>query len=123
MSINTTQLATVISTYQAELLEGWMTNLFSRLARRDKSSEGELRLQASQFLVLIAGTLNKNPSIDIQNSSWDDARQVLAEISQSRARQGFTPIETASFVFSLKEPLFAYLRTALADKPAQLSEE
>ena len=76
MSTNTTQLATVISTYQAELLEGWMTNLFSRLARRDKSSEGELRLQASQFLVLIAGTLNRNPSIDIQNSSWDDARQV-----------------------------------------------
>ena len=123
MSTNITQLATVISTYQSELLEGWMTNLLSRVARRDKSSEGELRQQASQFLVLIASTLNKGAGSDIQSSNWDDARQVLAEISQSRARQGFTPIETASFVFSLKEPLFNYLRTSLADKPDQLSNE
>ena len=40
-------------------------------------------------------------------------RDILAGISRSRARQGFTPTETATFVFSLKQPLFAKLRSEL----------
>lgn len=116
-------LATIIATYQLELLEGWMADLIARLVRRDRNSEGELRQQAAQFLPLLASALNKSDSIDIEKNSWDDARQVLSEISQSRARQGFSSIETASFVFSLKEPLFNYLRSALVDKPQQLSDE
>jgi hypothetical protein len=52
-----------------------------------------------------------------------EARHLLSEISQSRVRQGFTPFETATFVFSLKGPLFAYLRTELADHPVALAEE
>jgi len=35
---------------------------------------------------------------------------MLGEISRSRAQQGFTPSETAMFVFSLKRPLFERLR-------------
>jgi rsbT co-antagonist protein RsbR len=35
---------------------------------------------------------------------------MLGAVSASRARLGFTPSETAAFVFSLKEPLFALLR-------------
>jgi rsbT co-antagonist protein RsbR len=34
---------------------------------------------------------------------------MLAELSRSRAMQGFSPSETASFIFSLKEPLFKAL--------------
>lgn len=116
-------LARIISEKQAALLDGWMTDLLSRL-RRDKSSEGELRQQAAQFLPVLAATLNKTSDIrNIDAGDWAEVRQLLTEISQTRARQGFTPIETASFMFSLKEPLFNYLRQAFADAPQQLSEE
>ena len=119
----TTQLESIISSHQAELLDGWIANLTSRLVRRDKSSESELRQQASQFLPLLANTLKKSTTVNTSASEWEDIRHSLAEISQSRARQGFSPIETANFVFSLKSPLFTYLRTALADSPLELSEE
>ncbi|RYY03234.1 MAG: STAS domain-containing protein [Gammaproteobacteria bacterium] len=119
----TTQLESIISSHQAELLDGWIANLTSRLVRRDKSSESELRHQASQFLQLLATTLKKSTTVNTSATDWEDIRHLLAEISQSRARQGFSPIETANFVFSLKSPLFNYLRTALANTPLELSEE
>jgi rsbT co-antagonist protein RsbR len=42
-------------------------------------------------------------------------REFLADLSRSRVKQGFTPSETAVFVFSLKEPLFARMRAAIKD--------
>lgn len=122
MSNINTQLATVITTYEAELLETWISGFTLRLGRRDKSFEIELRQQAAQFLSLLAVTLNQNSIGNIDDPAWDDARHVLSEISQSRARQGFSSIETANFIFSLKEPLFNYLRLFLAEHPQQLSD-
>ena len=48
---------------------------------------------------------------------------MLAGLSQSRARQGFTPSQTASFVFSLKRPLFAHLKRDYAKEPEVLADE
>ena len=116
------QLASIIGEHHTQLLEGWMADLIGRLMRRDKNAENELRQQAAQFLPLLAGALESSSSFDIETRVWDDTRQLLSEMSQSRVRQGHSPIDTASFVFSLKEPLFGYLRAALGDNPQQLSD-
>jgi rsbT co-antagonist protein RsbR len=50
-------------------------------------------------------------------------RAQLAELSTTRARQGFSASETATFVFSLKQPLFEKLREALSGDPDQFAEE
>lgn len=121
-SIKSTHLAAVVSKYQEQLLEGWLTGLISRL-RRDKSSGADFRGQAAQFLPLLAVTLEQADSTNIEDAAWADVRQLLTEISQMRVRQGFTPIETANFIFSLKKPLFEHLRIELADDPLQASEE
>jgi rsbT co-antagonist protein RsbR len=42
-------------------------------------------------------------------------------MSRTRARQGFSPRETAQVVFALKKPLFDRLRTALSANPGQLA--
>lgn len=41
-----------------------------------------------------------------QESAWKPVREMLADISPSRAIQGFAPSETALFVFSAKRPIF-----------------
>ncbi|MEG1329021.1 MAG: STAS domain-containing protein, partial [Janthinobacterium sp.] len=84
--------------------------------------ENELRQQASQVLPLLAGALASGDSFDLEGGAWDDTRQLLAEISQSRVRQGYSPIDTASFMFALKEPLFAYLRQQITAQPEQLGD-
>ena len=47
---------------------------------------------------------------DLTGNEWADLKSLLSEISASRARQGFSPGETAAFVFSFKQPLFDRLR-------------
>ena len=116
------QLASIISEHHTELLDGWMAGLIARLMRRDKIAENELRQQASQFLPLLVRALEGSDAFDIEGAAWDDTRQLLSEMSQSRVRQGYSPIDTASFVFSLKEPLFAYLRKEIAAQPQQLGD-
>jgi rsbT co-antagonist protein RsbR len=47
---------------------------------------------------------------------------MLADVSRSRALQGFSPTETATFIFSLKEPLFNTLNRNSALSPVQAAE-
>ncbi|CUI05233.1 RsbR, positive regulator of sigma-B [Janthinobacterium sp. CG23_2] len=117
------QLALIITKFENELLEVWLSGLMIRMIRRDKNAEAELRQQATRFLPMLVQALERGATNDIESAAWDDTRHMLTEISQARVRQGFSSIETASFIFALKEPLFAYLRTALADNPIQLVEE
>ena len=120
---NSMQLAKIITKYKDELLETWLSGLMSRMIRRDKNAEAELRQQAARFLPLLAQALDRSTSLNIEGAAWEDARHMLTEISQARVRQGFSSIDTASFIFALKEPLFAYLRTELANDPVHLLEE
>jgi rsbT co-antagonist protein RsbR len=116
-------LATIVTTHQRELLDGWLADLMTRIIRRDKASEAELRQQADHFLTMLAGALRNGGSDNIESAAWDEVRQMLTEISQSRVRQGYSSIDTAIFIFSLKEPLFAFLRGQLSGQPQLLIEE
>src|SRR6185437_11737433 len=60
---------------------------------------------------------------DINGQEWAMVRERLSDISASRAKQGFSPEETAAFVFSLKLPLFTRLRVDLAKDPAAMFTE
>jgi len=52
---------------------------------------------------------------DIEAPEWDKVREMLAGLSRSRAEQGFTPSETATFVLSFKQPLFTRLGREVKD--------
>jgi rsbT co-antagonist protein RsbR len=60
---------------------------------------------------------------DITAPSWEHARSVLEEVSRARAVLGGSPSETASFIFSLKEPLFTRLRLKAGRDPDRLAQE
>src|SRR4029077_2388777 len=60
---------------------------------------------------------------DVSKGGWGEAQDVLTAISRSRARQSFSSSETATFVLSLKAPLFAALRERLKDEPETLADE
>jgi rsbT co-antagonist protein RsbR len=121
--MNTTgHLATVLTTHERTLLDGWLDGMLSRMVRRDKNSEAELRNVAARFIPLVASAAAKGNTYSIESPAWAEVRQMLAELSATRARQGYTPIETATFVFSLKEPLFTLLRQEIADTQQLVDE-
>ncbi len=123
MRNETSRLGDIILNHQAELLEGWVSTLVARTGRREAIAESELRQLASRFLGLVANAVNNGGTDNIDGSAWQEARQLLSEISATRVRQGYSSIETATFVFSLKEPLNVYLQAELGSEPAVLVRE
>lgn len=84
-------------------------------------TETELIAQSGEFLHLLRDALAKGGN-DASNPAYDLAKQMLAEVSRSRALQGFSPTETATFVFSLKQPLFNTLNRNAVLSPAPAVE-
>jgi rsbT co-antagonist protein RsbR len=114
----------VLQTQDDSLLDAWMKAQTSSMAsRKDLIKESELREQSRKFLAALRAAAEKGGSTDIYGAAWDEARDFLKSISASRAQQGFTPTETAMFVFSLKEPVFEQLRKDVGDNAKSLASE
>jgi rsbT co-antagonist protein RsbR len=117
-----TRLARLFNERQNELLGEWVPQQYAIASRRGGVTEVQLRDQFVQFVAVVCAALESSDRVDFKTRGWDEVRGFLADVSTQRARQGFTPVETAMFVFSLKEPLFARLRVELAADPATLAE-
>jgi rsbT co-antagonist protein RsbR len=113
-----TRLAQLFNERQSEMLGEWVAQQYAIASRRGGAAEAQLRNQFVQFVALTCAALGASDQVNFKTPAWDEVRGFLAEVSTQRARQGFTPVETAMFVFSLKEPLFARLRLELSNEPA-----
>ena len=113
----------IINNSKAELLKDWLQEQRAAGIRKDLIKETELREDCREFLDLLAESVQQCNLTDIQSSEWGGVRDLLASISRDRSHKGFTPSETASFVFSLKQPLFSHLRQKLAIDSETLLEE
>jgi len=114
----------ILDKHERELLAAWVeSQLKSPGLRRDLIQEAELREQSREFLRRVREAAAGAGLDDIDSTAWDAVREQLRALSTERARRGFTPSETAMFVFSLKEPLFARLRQEIGSDATVLSEE
>jgi rsbT co-antagonist protein RsbR len=116
-------ISRIIGKFEKELLQEWAGGLRTSAGKRESATEQELKSQCESFLSGLKAATASGETQNIEDHQWGEVRQFLAEISQLRARQGFSPIETANFVFSLKQPLFNKLRSELAGNPAVLAEQ
>lgn len=112
----------LLNAHEAEVLQQWLQQLKDDGALHSgRIREGELQTQCSQFLRLLRDALNDG-SQDIDAPAFAPVREMLADVSASRATQGFSPRETTLFIFSLKQPLFdVFGRHAVADQAATLA--
>ncbi|HJU71347.1 MAG TPA: STAS domain-containing protein [Paucimonas sp.] len=120
---NTGDLGAIIERFQEEILAEWTQQLKAQMLRfGDTTVEGALRQQCSQFLHLLSQTMKNDVSDDIDKREWEEMREYLSDLSRSRAQRGSTPSETATFLFSIKQPLFMRLRAELAKQPETLAD-
>jgi rsbT co-antagonist protein RsbR len=82
----------------------------------------ELLEQSRRFIGLLRKALERG-GVDVADTAYAEVRNFLEEICSSRARAAFSPSETATFVFSLKEPLFERLRQELSNDAQALADE
>jgi rsbT co-antagonist protein RsbR len=92
----------------------------SSVRRADKIGKEELEGQCRELLKSVAEGLKQNRPSNLDAPGWNAARQLLEEMSASRARQGFSPEDVATFVLSLKRPLFSAIRRELSNSQDKL---
>jgi rsbT co-antagonist protein RsbR len=117
-------LSEVLRRHEAEILASWLKlQLATSSSHGSALREGEQREQSALFLNALHQALDSGGSGDISTSAWEPARDALSGISRTRAAKGFTPTETATFVFSLKHPVFERLQQEFNTDAKILSSE
>lgn len=115
MTEQQSKVAQLLRKHERDVLQQWLAYQVSAITmRRDLVKESDLREQSRKFLQLFID-LVQGSSDDENSEEWKSVKDQLADLSRSRAAQGFRPSETATFVFSLKQPIFEMLRRGLSD--------
>jgi len=108
---------------QDAVLAAWITNLVQAGEQDRRLSARELESQAREFSRLFLATLSAQEVRNLTGQEWQQTRQFLEDLSRDRVLKGFNSAETASFLFSLKRPLFDVVQDAYADDTALLGQE
>jgi rsbT co-antagonist protein RsbR len=121
MSSNS-QLADVFEKRENEIASKWLEQQFANGRKVSPTARDEAGRRSREFLSALKNATRHAGTTDINNSAWTPVREFLADLSASQAKNGATPTETASFVFSLKQPIFVALREEHAKDPSTLAD-
>jgi rsbT co-antagonist protein RsbR len=121
----TTRIPAFLKSNEKEILQEWLKEQTGAPTfRADLLKEKDLREESHAFLgALQTATAQDNSIDDVGGEGWSGVKDFLSDLSRSRAQAGFTPSETATFVFSLKQPLFSMLRKEMKGDAEGLVKE
>ncbi|MDJ1480844.1 STAS domain-containing protein [Cytophagaceae bacterium YF14B1] len=106
-----------------QILEQWMNaQLTDEGLREDLISNEELRNQSVELVELLSKTVTDQSLTDRESPVFSPVVDLLADISYSRALQGFLPRETGVYIFSLKDSILQTLQQEIGEDPAALYE-
>jgi rsbT co-antagonist protein RsbR len=119
-----TRLPQLLAQHEGDLLDRWLQEQQSTGALRGGlMQEREARDQSRDFLSALRRASQESGVDDPNAAGYGPVRDLLGSITRSRVQQGFTPSQVASFVFSMKQPLFDLLRRADGADPQRLAGE
>jgi len=117
------RLTDILSNSREDVLKEWLVLQNAASTRRfSVAEEKQLAANSQEFLSAFQTATQSGNLTDINRPEWSNVREILTELSASRSKLGYTPVETATFIFSLKEPLFNTFRRKVTD-PQTLADE
>lgn len=119
--MSTAVIAELLKQHQTTLLDQWIAAQRSAGIRSDLIDERSVQENSRDFLKALT-LATAEGSDDFEGSAWRPVKAFVERLSQAQSRQGFSPTETATFVFSLKEPLFAAIQLH-SSEPASVTLE
>ena len=91
--------------------------------REELMSNDELRRQSGELITALLKAMDSDKLQDIHAPELEPVVDILGEVSNYRARQGYTARETGMYVLSLKKAFCQILENELQDNPGQLLQE
>jgi rsbT co-antagonist protein RsbR len=114
------KLSDVLQRREPEIIAKWLELQSNSNRRMSVTEQQQAARDSREFLEMIRVAASHGDTAEISGAEWDRTREFLKEFSAGRAKDGFTPSETASFVLSLKQPLFVALRDEFGKDPDAL---
>lgn len=115
------EISKMLQKKKKQIIDLWMKNqLTDPTLREDLMSNDELRIQSEELVDALLIQLDDNNLSDIDSVDFENAYEILGGISITRARQGFSPRETGTYIFSLKDALLEILQQELGSDPLTL---
>ena len=105
------------------MLAEWLELLQASSTRKGGRSAQQLQENARAFLSALKRALDAGTATDLGSPEWSRMLELLTGVSRQRSEGGFTPSETAMFVFSFKQPLFKLLAKEYPDNLEKLTTE
>jgi rsbT co-antagonist protein RsbR len=117
-------ISTLLKKNGKDIQAAWAKDLAATLPTgKGRISAIELEQQTTEFMKLLTAAAEHANGSDISAAEFKPIRDFLEGVSRSRALQGFTADETATFIFSFKKPLFVQLRAEAGKDADRLAEE
>lgn len=107
-----------------ELLGFWIKERLESGEFRDELvSRRELQQQSRQIIEMVARSIRASGGRDFEDETFDELRSFLNEISRERAIKGYTPMENATYILSLRDAVIPLLAEELEDQSDALVRE
>jgi rsbT co-antagonist protein RsbR len=117
-------LTSVLESQRQTILAGWLKQLEQASASaKGRLSAADVKNQATEFLTILASTAQKHDVRDVGAEGWQPVRAFLEDLSRQRVIAGFSSDETATFIFSLKRPVFEALKQEAGSDAEKLAQE
>lgn len=108
----------VLQKHENDILADWikaqLDSQRSPMTRMGLVREAEVRELCKNFLRVFIQGLQNNPNLDTRSREWNELKDLMSTFSRDHALQGYTPSETANFIFLLKKPLLTRIGQELA---------
>jgi rsbT co-antagonist protein RsbR len=114
--------AKVFASRAPEITTHWLEFQASQGKRLSAAEHKETERKSRDFIDALKAGVQHGVSENMGSPEWERVKEILTDLSATRAKAGYTSSETATFVFSLKKPLFAILKDELGKDGSALAE-
>ena len=129
LSFNSLSLKTQMATDTIEILRSnkeQILRLWLQAQQTETEDSGsfntheDLKAQSSEFVDLLLSVLTEENIQDFTSGEIEPLTDYVSSLTISRARQGFSPRETATYIFTLKDSFLKVLSDQISDDPTKL---
>jgi rsbT co-antagonist protein RsbR len=120
--------ANVLVKRAPQITAQWLEQQAASGRRLSAAEQKETERKSRDFIDALKAAVERDLQ-DMRSPEWERVNEILSDLSVTRAKGGYTSAETATFVFSLKKPMFAALQeefgkdgSALANATWQATE-
>lgn len=116
-------ISELLAKKEREILDVWVKAQADIPAlKKGLITKEQIREESTQFLSLLGKAVAGGNLKDITAPEYEEVIKFLSNLSASRASHGFSPLETASYIFSFRQTVVGILQEELGDQLEVLFE-